>query len=200
MSGEPWPPRAPGPEKRETFDLFPNRRGTNQETSLPSTVKPPDGEGPTFAWHTHSWRRELKNAIVYTAIYGTVLVALVSMDESRAKWWLLLSLVVVPAVVFFRSNGSSCSAGVEWLRRERGGWVRTYELDSVQVLGVGNGLIYLGDTGGRDINIDTYDVFENRDLWDLVYNGILHSVVLGDARTNKAARELLELPSRRSRQ
>lgn len=194
MSGEPWPPRAPGPEKLETFDLFPNRRGANQEPMPPSAVKPPDGEGPAFAWHNHSWRRELKRSILYIAIYGTALTVLISMDESRGKWWLLLSLLAVPLVVYFRSTGSSCSAGVEWLRRERGGWVRTYELDTVEVIGIGNGLIYMGDTGGRDVNIDTCDAFANKHLWDLVYNGILHSVVLGGARTNKAARDFLDLP------
>lgn len=86
------------------------------------------------------------------------------------------------------------AAGANWFRRARRSWVATYDLVSVRVTKAwaANNL-ELKDSAGRGLSVKLTDIQENHRLWDLVYNGILHSVYSGRARTNQLARETLRL-------
>jgi hypothetical protein len=46
-----------------------------------------------------------------------------------------------------------------------------------------------------EVAVFTGEVQQNQRLWDLLYNGILHSVVAGGAETNRIARRALKLPA-----
>ena len=52
----------------------------------------------------------------------------------------------------------------------------------------------LKDRDGREVRVNSSDVQEDRDIWDLVYNGMLHSVIIGGAETNGMVHSALEVP------
>jgi hypothetical protein len=74
--------------------------------------------------------------------------------------------------------------------------VRTYELVEVKLLKRGRTGNYLRlvDSGGRVLETGYGFVRQNRLVWDLVYNGILHSVISGQATTNMRLHVELGLP------
>jgi len=50
------------------------------------------------------------------------------------------------------------------------------------------------DSEGRKLRYKFVDLSSDRLLWDLTYNGILHSVIAGGAETNGMLRKTLALP------
>lgn len=110
-------------------------------------------------------------------------------------WQIWIGLLVVGALVgFTQFRGTECSAGAVWLRGRKG-WVRTYELVKVKSYpSFSGGWTRLEDRDGRILGLDHATLQQDRRLWDLVYNGILHSVIAGGAETNGAAHLNLHLP------
>ena len=54
----------------------------------------------------------------------------------------------------------------------------------------------LVDQDGRHVRLSVMDIQASQRTWDLIYNGILHSVVVNGAQANKTARKMLQLPAR----
>ncbi len=91
------------------------------------------------------------------------------------------------------------SAGAEWLQKRRHKWVRAYELRKVMAHSWINTIyLDLADEGGRKMKIRGDDLQEDCYLWDLVYNAIVHSVILGGARTNALLHRAFEVPRPRN--
>jgi len=116
-------------------------------------------------------------------------------------WVLALPFLVTLALLGFavyliRSSGRSVSsAGAEWYSTgDR--WVRIYELVQVTMSQArnGDGYLRLVDVDGRALKVGYAHLRHNRLIWDLVYNGILHSVIAGNAETNWSSRTELDLP------
>lgn len=107
--------------------------------------------------------------------------------------WLWLVLAPFPFVVLL-FGVSRVSAGADWVRVSKH-FVKTYELTSVEVTigAVGSRLLGVVDRRGNGFSVQLGDLQDNFELWDLVYNGILHSVHVGGAETNKRAWEYLDL-------
>jgi hypothetical protein len=139
--------------------------------------------------------------VVQVAVLGFVLTAflLTLRDGFQFHWvryWQLwIGLVVVGALVgLTQLRGTECAAGVDWLRGRRQ-WVRTYELVKVKSYpSFSGGWIRLEDRDGRTLGLDHTTLQQDRRLWNLVYNGILHSVIAGGAETNGAAYLHLHVP------
>ncbi|RFU43300.1 hypothetical protein DZF91_01820 [Actinomadura logoneensis] len=72
------------------------------------------------------------------------------------------------------------AAGADWLRKGRI-WVDVYNLVEVEIEPRKRNadFLVLKDRAGRSITVGVDDVQENARLWELVYNGILHSVACG---------------------
>lgn len=85
------------------------------------------------------------------------------------------------------------SAGADWLRLgDR--WVDTYRLRTIKVTtGVGTYHLELTDSAGNKLDTQVYYLQKNRALWDLVYNGILHSITYNHADVNRRAVNHLHL-------
>jgi len=84
------------------------------------------------------------------------------------------------------------SAGADWYKYGRR-YVKTYELTSVKVKGTpGSWALDLRDAEGRKVWTQLWRIQQNPRLWDLVYNGIRHSVCNG-AETNRRALDRLQL-------
>jgi hypothetical protein len=92
-------------------------------------------------------------------------------------------------------RASVSSAGAEWYGTGKR-WVRIYELVQV-TMSQGrrrDAYLRLVDVHGHDLQVSYAYLRRNRLIWDLVYNGILHSVIAGNARTNMSSRVKLDLP------
>ena len=85
------------------------------------------------------------------------------------------------------------TAGADWLLMH-GVCLNTYRLREIRVTtGVGTYHLVLIDTEGETIDTQVHYLQKNRRLWDLVYNGILHSIVYNSADVNRRAVEHLQL-------
>lgn len=107
-------------------------------------------------------------------------------------WWNWVIVAAAEVGGYLRARSSSCAAGAEWfLCGDR--WVRQYELVSVKVRGKWQlRYLRLADRDGRKVSLLMRDAQAVGELWDLVYNGVLHSVASG-AEANASARRALKL-------
>lgn len=98
----------------------------------------------------------------------------------------LVSLFVVWAM-------AGLAAGSDWVRYGRE-WVKTYELTEIK-LGEPRSpnWLVLKDADDREFSMGLMMLQSNPELWDLVYNGMLHSVHHSGAIVNDGARERLFL-------
>lgn len=112
--------------------------------------------------------------------------------ESRGLWAYVIFATALPVLILFRRAGA-LAAGAVWFRYRRK-WVKTYELVEVKLDGAGSSTtLVLKDTDDRRLSLGLKELQSNPDLWDLVYNGILHSVHNGGAVVDERARERLRL-------
>jgi hypothetical protein len=185
-TGLPRPPRAPvDPGSGEGG-------GEKKEQYKPS---PPAGQGPVLEWYKGSRRGSI------AAAFGGMALIIVGVTfkqggslEWLSLWWIWPCIAVLGLLIGLSVRASSCSAGAEWFARNKT-WVRTYELTSIKVKTPANyRQLHLEDKDGRKMNIKLLTAQENQELWDLVYNGIRHSVIDGRAETNGLARRALRLP------
>ncbi|MBE9374932.1 hypothetical protein IQ251_10805, partial [Saccharopolyspora sp. HNM0983] len=95
-------------------------------------------------------------------------------------------------ITLFREWRVKLVAGADWFRVNRK-WVDTYALTDIELRGVWFGwMLRLRDSEGRRVRTYMPDVEANRQLWALVYNGMLHSAVNG-AKVNNVAAGMLWL-------
>src|SRR5207249_2037980 len=99
-------------------------------------------------------------------------------------------LIVATTLSFMRR--AFYAAGADWVRNRKE-WVKTYELTEIEMHLHRAGIeLFLKDGSGRSFSSRLADLQANRDLWDLVYNGIRHSLANG-AKANSYARNALKL-------
>ncbi|MGH8867950.1 MAG: hypothetical protein ACRDYU_08135 [Actinomycetes bacterium] len=136
------------------------------------------------------------NGMVGHRIRVRVLAAFATFKAGGLEWvgywwlWLIVLLTLLP--VFLSVRGKRVSAGADWLRGKKG-WVSTYELTRIKASRAYATIAYqFTDAGDRHLYLTATDLEENPRLWDLVYNGILHSVYVNRAEVNALARKSLE--------
>ena len=109
-------------------------------------------------------------------------------------WWAWVLVLVFTGLIMGTVRRSGCSAGADWLQHP-GGWVRLYELTKATAHWRSNAThVDFEDRHGNVVMISLSDLHEDREIWDLVYNGILHSVVSGGAETNGRLHSALDVP------
>lgn len=188
-TGQPAPPAAPpyrGVGKSADVDDGPGE----------PMLAPPKGHGPVLAWHNPTWWKDgFRPALTYIFI---ILVVFLTLKDrgigwmTTYRWWLFLVGVSLLSVPYFR--GQPFAAGAAWFRNGKK-WVNTYELISVRVASYyGFYSLKLEDADGHRISIHTGTIQHNRRLWDLVYNGIVHSTHNGRLALDRLTRVSLELP------
>lgn len=190
-TGLPRPPRAPVDSGSGSGT------GEQNERHKPS---PPPGQGPVLEWYKGSRRRSVGAALggMAVVVVGIAIKQGGSWDW-LSIWWVWPSIVLVGLLVGLSVRASSCAAGADWFAVGKN-WVHTYELASVKIRTPANYReLRLEERSGKKLSVKLLTAQENQDLWDLVYNGILHSVVEGNAETNALARRALKLPEERDR-
>lgn len=187
-TGEPRPHRAPVAVTSQ------HRGKTNpKRAQFPSA---PPGEGPVLEWY-----QATNDTGVKAGLFASFLVfAFLCLKDWGFDWvttWGLWVFVIIPIPAFYfyvRSGGFS--AGADWFATSKKTYVKLYELTKVTVtnsVGVQPWGLELQDKHGGFAGVSLREVQQNRELWDLVYNGIAHSVLRGAATANEQALDKLQL-------
>ncbi|MQA10357.1 MAG: hypothetical protein GEU98_17735 [Pseudonocardiaceae bacterium] len=199
-TGEPLPPHAPGFRRTDGEPHDDPAR----ETRLWYKPKPPHDFGPVLAWHRENVKGKIFDFLIAVGmlIVGFGLISLYNGDGLAmiTTWWMWLIILGGACLMSSPFTFTVTSAGSDWVKREyirpgrrtRSSFVKLYELSEI-VGSSGTGTLFLGlDDGERGLNLTTDDWKQDRRIWDLVYNGILHSVANG-AEINKLAIQMLHL-------
>ena len=175
QTGEPRPPAPPG------------ILGLTQKSAktTASAGAPPPEKGPALAVQGKDWWFAPAGAAFLSVITGIIFSLQGSDWTDDPIQWALIGMVFVVTLV--REWGLKLVAGADWLRVNRK-WVDTYALTRIELRGVWFGwMLRLKDTEGRHLRTYMTDLEANRDLWALVYNGMLHSAFHGATVNNTAA-------------
>jgi hypothetical protein len=181
-TGQPRPPQAPVYGTIYTYV---------PKFDAARTPGPSSQSSPTLETYAASNRMTWSYGAAALIIVMAVLTVLYRVSWVTLWWaWAALALVVATTYTFTRTG--FYAAGADWVRN-RTDWVKTYELAEIEVhLSSAGTELFLKDGSGRSLNGRLGDLQANRDLWDLVYNGIRHSLAHG-ATVNRYARNALKL-------
>ncbi|OZM70301.1 hypothetical protein CFN78_25570 [Amycolatopsis antarctica] len=158
-----------------------------------------------MAWHKESKRGKVALFVVSLALLagGFTLIRVLDGDppfEWATAWPVWLVFVVVAWLITGPFTYKVLSAGADWFQydyywygiHKRNHVIKLYRLRQIN-FGSGPTVMTLGLADDEDnIGLALREWQSDRRMWDLVYNGILHSVAAG-ARVDPNARDLLEL-------
>lgn len=192
ISGEPRPPRAPGFHKE---DKPPKDQDRDRDQTIRRMPTPPDGEGRMLEWYRHSQRNAIMVGLMGLAIIAIGLTVVQGFSFAWMAFWPVWAIVIVGAFIVYGSvRAVECAVGAEWLKVGKQ-WVRLYELTEIKARHRSNAIhLDFVDSAGRKVMVKSDDIQEDRDMWDLVYNGILHSVIAGGAETNNLVHSAFQVP------
>jgi hypothetical protein len=185
--GEPFPPHGlsyVGSKQRDPV-LDPNR-----ETRLSYKPEPPPGLGPVLAWHRESGRGKIAVAVagVLVLAAGTAVISLFHSNGLAifGAWQIWVIILVGTFLITSPFSYFTYAAGADWFMVERARWgvkkrlwVDLYELKKIDVSYGGTTFhLFLYD---KDLGLSRSfeELQRDRRIWDLIYNGILHSVAAG---------------------
>jgi len=191
-TGQPRPPRAPGLLFKQKSEAVEARERVNDPGRAPAS---PEGEGPVLAWYKSSQRRALRMAAWGVPVFIVGVTLLQGFSVEWMKFWQVWLVVLLFIVgLYYLERKVECAAGAEWLKVGKT-WVRLYELVQVKAKHRSNALhLDFEDSAGRWVMVRAQDLQRSRELWDLVYNGVLHSVIAGGAKTNGLVHKVFEVP------
>lgn len=141
-------------------------------------------------------RRKAIKAVVWT--YVLVMIGIFVVRGFTTSWfhfwWIWPAVAVFSLLAYPIVIKEGTAAGAEWVMFNKS-WVRVYELTSIKAYTYSNTLnLHFVDSGGRRLQANIGRLQDDRRIWDLTYNGILHSVIKNGADTNQLARGTLRLP------
>lgn len=181
-TGEPRPPKAP--EFRSVRRPARSRSEASTSTAGVARPEPPDGEGPALVWEPPDRYRQLRAGAVAFVLQtlGVCVLQGFSLAWMSVPWcWLLI--LVFSVLVALGARQEPLAVGAEWLRVGRR-WVRLYELAEISTIRRrGDLYLRLADRDGRRLTVNAENLRQWPLMWDLVYNGMLHSVIAGGAKT-----------------
>ncbi|MGH3519497.1 MAG: hypothetical protein ACRDQ7_19175 [Haloechinothrix sp.] len=200
QTGEPFPPQGRsflGSDTKPEDD-------PDRETRLAHRPEPPEGMGPVLAWHKENLRGKAGLFLTTVGIFvvGLTILSLLRGDggfDWAQFWFIWLGILGVSFLITRPFSYWVTSAGADWLQIQRirwgatrGNYVKLYELAKIDAYyGGGNIFLTLWD-GERGTEQSFHDLQQDRRIWDLIYNGILHSVAAG-AEVSRRAWGILSL-------
>lgn len=181
-TGQPRPPRAPA-KKSNARPVPWNARQVPQ---------PPDSEGPVLEWYYANRGARLWN-FAFMVLVAIVFATIYDGGFGWMRFWGIWAIIAVGGLLLFLSARTHrFSAGANWFMHRKD-FVKMYELTSVKFeKDFGDGVVDLDDRYGGGVKVSLTWLWSNPELWDLLYNGIRHSVANG-ARVNDLAVERLRL-------
>lgn len=185
VTGEPRPPSAPRTESKGT-------RTTPPGSPTTEIVVPPE-MGPPLEWCEESKHYPLQGAIFYLCLFAVCGTVIYRGFEWTSNWFLWVFITVICVTMYFDLKKDRVIAGARWVQ-QREEWVSTYELVRIRSTTVGlNRAMSIRDTHGNKLVLVLSTTQKNPPLWNLVYNGIAHSVAHGDCDISKAARRIIKV-------
>jgi len=188
-TGLPRPPRAP-----VAIGWKPSKPATDIRAS-----DPPPGKGPALEWSAQprgdAWKMVGIALILIVAGISLYWVIFVGWEGfGWMKYWPTWLLVLAGSLFFLlMRKGTKMTAGSDWVYIADKRWIDTYNLREITVTRGRDTDLKLVDNEDRQ-NISSLSEYQrNRNLWDLVYNGILHSAAYNNARVNSDAISALYL-------
>ncbi|SNR27486.1 hypothetical protein SAMN06265360_10176 [Haloechinothrix alba] len=201
QSGEPFPPRGRGFRGGDR----PAEWDRDRELRVSRKPDPPVGSGPVLVWHRESPRGKVTGAVVAFAILVVAMSVGTLLRWGDAFEWMTAWPVwlIVAAGTYLMSQPFTFrvySAGADWFQLDVIRWgittrdrvVRLYELTRVEVTYATSAMHLALSDEDDGVDLPIRDFQCDRRMWDLVYNGILHSAA-GGARVNRNAWRELEL-------
>lgn len=175
-TGLPRPPHAPnfiGNRQRPDQDL-------GRETRLSAKPPPPEGQGPVLVWYRSSRRGAVTAGIIGVVVIVGALYLIKGFNVRVFEfWWVWLIAVLAGVGIYFSTKKSWCAAGADWFCFQKS-WVKTYELAEIKTRFISNTIyVYLTDADDRKVDAPINIIQEDRLIWDLLYNGIRHSIAKG---------------------
>lgn len=184
VSGEPRPPQAPVEASWKPYD-----KATDMEPGMS-----PPGKGPALEWFADAksttWGAAAFSFVIFAAVaswrYGGFGWATV--------WYVWVVLLACSSLFLLGRKQMRMTAGADWLSIGDKQWVDTYRLRTIRVAPrINTSVLELTDAAGNKADTQVWYLQKNRKLWDLVYNGILHSIAHHGADVNRRAVEHLHL-------
>lgn len=170
QTGEPRPPSAP----LEPGNAKPSHRRPGGRRKVPG---PESGEGPLLEWFYPDRTTRVLGGL-FISFLGIVVY---TWKDWGFGWvgnpWLWLLLVPWPILLLMIGRNYRMAAEAEWLRYGKRSRVQLYELESVKVVvnfGGAAHTLQMKDSRGDSVSGDVNDLQQNHELWELIYNGILH--------------------------
>ena len=171
QTGKPRPPAAPRDFTGRDKDLAWNTW---------FAPRAPPGRGPRLEQHKESRRGGIITTVVFLVIMaGWATLMSLGFDWMTQLWsWAIV--LGVPAASYIFSRGANCAVGADWFANGPR-WVDLYELLTVtiQMKPLQGRQLRLIDQNHRKVTIMLEEAQRNPELWNLVYNGIRHSVANG---------------------
>jgi hypothetical protein len=182
-TGLPRPPRAPN----FLGNRLPPEDDLSRDSRLSGKPQPPDDQGPVLAWYRSSRRGAVSAGIVGVVVIVGVLYLIKGFNVKVFEyWWVWLVAILAGAGIYFSTKKSWCAAGADWFTFQKS-WVKTYELAEIKTRFFSNTIyVYLTDEDGRKVEAPISIIQEDRLIWDLLYNGIRHSIARGAELTGTA--------------
>ncbi|MCJ0978750.1 hypothetical protein MTX35_13615 [Rhodococcus sp. ARC_M12] len=183
-TGEPRPPTAHRGEARAHWVTMPG--------DLENSVVPLE-YGPALEAFEEPRREKLLQAVMLICIFLLFFIVPFRGFGWADLWFPWLVILGLPVLQYRKSLGDRVLAGARWVQ-QRDEWISTYEITKIRSTTVGlNRASKIEDVHGNKLILVLPDAQMNPLLWNLVYNGIVHSVAYGNCDISKAARRILEI-------
>lgn len=171
-------------------------------TTVPSGAFHPPEKGPALEYD-RAGVREATSMFAWAMGFYVVIVCIMWLIGGESPigwmphWYVWLFGVIIAAPFAWSKFNNRVIAGADWLSNGKNQeWLDLYDLKTVTVSFMGtNYYLKLEDRRGENYDITLFELERKPRIWDLVYNGILHSVAHGDVKTNDMARSKLHLDS-----
>ncbi|QGK69226.1 hypothetical protein GIY23_06480 [Allosaccharopolyspora coralli] len=146
-------------------------------------------------WYRHSQRYAIGMGLAAFVVIGIGVGIRQGFDYSFLQyWWMWVILFVAALGMYSIFRAVDPAVGSDWLRVGRM-WVLLYELKEIKVRHRGLSMhLDVKDSGNRILQVRVDHLQEDRDMWDLVYNGLMHSVLVNGANTNRGVHSRLKVP------
>ena len=183
----------PRPPKAYVRDV--PRRVRRRAERLASYPPAPQGQGPVLEWDQPPVTDSYKAGVLMAVLVAVFLCVRDGGVGWMATWWLWIFVFLPVPVYWLYGRAKGISAGARWFA-SGSAYVDLYRLTSIRLENSGGGLsrsLYLVDSAGSEVGVSLYRAQRNQALWDLVYNGIVHSMRHNRASANEQAVDQLRL-------
>ncbi|MDZ7929262.1 MAG: hypothetical protein U5N21_04025 [Rhodococcus sp. (in: high G+C Gram-positive bacteria)] len=183
-TGEPRPPMA---HRGEATALWVTKPGDLEKSVVPSEY------GPAPEAFEESRREKTLQVLMLVAMFLLFFIVPFRGFGWADLWFPWLVILGLPALQYRKSLGDRVLAGARWVQ-QRDEWISTYEITRIRSTTVGlNRASKIEDVHSNKMILVFRDAQMNPLLWNLVYNGIAHSVAHGNCDISKAARRILKV-------